>query len=170
MRNFTILFALFFNVVFAFAQRGDSSVVFNQKIEWSLFKGVPDSDTLGARISTSMYLEISKVNVWTGAITFKACAIMNPYYSWVKTGYANQYTLQHEQTHFNLTEICARGLQSELNNMKLKSRRSPNIESIFAKWQKKLGDLQRQYDFDTKGGNDNDAQKTWNEKVIADLN
>jgi hypothetical protein len=95
---------------------------------------------------------------------------MNPYYSWVKTGYANQYTLQHEQTHFNLTEICARGLQSELNNMKLKSRQSPNIESIFAKWQKKLGDLQRQYDFDTKGGNDNDAQKTWNEKVIADLN
>lgn len=54
--------------------------------------------------------------------------------------------------------------------MKLKSRKSSAIESVFAKWQKKLDDLQIQYDFETKGGNDNDAQKKWNEKVIADLN
>lgn len=96
MKIVTILFALFFNVVFAFAQQSDSSVVFTEKIEWSLFKGVPDIDTLGAQITTSMYLEISKVNIWSGVITFKACAVMKPFYSWVKTSYADHCTLQHE--------------------------------------------------------------------------
>jgi hypothetical protein len=153
-----------------FAQANDSLVLFTKSVQWSLFKGTPDSDTLGARISTSIHLEVLKVNVWSGILHFKAHALMDPSKSWVKLGYADQYTLQHEQTHFNLTEICARGLQAELNQMKLKSKKSALIQATLTKWQSKLEVLQKSYDLATMGGNDHLAQTIWNEKIIAELN
>lgn len=94
---------------------------------------------------------------------------MDPSKSWVNPGYADQYTLQHEQTHFNLTEICARRLQTELNQMKLKSRKSTLIQATLTKWQSKMEALQKQYDLETMGGNDRVAQNLWNEKIIAEL-
>ena len=153
-----------------FAQAKDSLILFTKRVEWSSFKGIPDSDTLGARISTSIHLEVHKVIVWGGTLHFKAYALMDPIKSWVRPGYTDQYTLQHEQTHFNLTEMSARGLQSELNQMKLKSKKSASIQASLAKWQSKLEVLQKQYDLETKGGNDRIAQKIWNEKIIAELN
>lgn len=153
-----------------FAQENDSFVLYKPQIDWSVFKGVPNSDSLGARISTSIYLGISKVSIWNGTILFKASAQMNPFESWVKPAYADTYTLQHEQTHFTITEICARGLEAELNRMKIKRARSPVIQATFAKWQAKMEDLQNQYDAETKGGNDATAQQVWNQKILAEVN
>ena len=136
------------------AQANDSLILFTKKVQWSSFKGTPDSDTLGARISTSIHLEI----------------LLDPFKSWVRPGYADQYTLQHEQTHFNLTEMCAIGLQTELNRMKLKSKKSALIQTTLTKWQVKLEVLQNQYDFETMGGNNRLAQTIWNEKIKTDLN
>lgn len=169
MKNIAIIIAFLLSNANTSAQKNDSSVFFNKKIEWSLFKGKPNNDSSGASISTSIYLEVVKVNIWNGTIYFKAYALMNPFKSWVKPDYADLYTLQHEQTHFNLTEICARNLQSELNRMKIKSRKSPIVQATLDKWQNKMEDLQAQYDKETKGGNDSLAQKTWNEKVLVEL-
>ena len=94
---------------------------------------------------------------------------MDPSKSWVKPGYADQYTLQHEQTHFNLTQICARRLQTELNQMKLKSKKSNLIQATFTKWESKMEVLQEQYDLETMGCNDPVLQNLWNEKIIAEL-
>ena len=170
MKNIVIIFFFLLCVSKLFGQANDSLVLFTKSIEWSLFKGIPDSDSLGARISTTIHLEIRRVNVWNGVLHFKAHALMNPSKSWVTSGYADLYTLQHEQTHFNLTEICARGLQTELNQMKLKSKKTTLIQATLTKWQHKLEVLQKQYDLETKGGNDHVAQNTWNEKIIAELN
>ena len=153
-----------------FAQANDGLVLFTKSVQWSSFKGTPDSDTLGARISTSIHLEILKVNVWNGILNFKAYALLNTFKSWVRPAYADQYTLQHEQTHFNLTEMCARGLQAELNQMKLKSKRSTLIQATLTKWQVKLEVLQNQYDFETIGGNNRVAQDIWNKKITTELN
>ncbi len=136
----------------------------------SSFKGTPNNDTSGAQISTFIYLEIAKVSIWNGKILFKAQALMNAFQSWVKPDYRNEYTLQHEQTHFNITEINARGLQVELNRMKIKLIKSPIIQAALIKWQEKLEALQKQYDQETNGGNDPVAQNNWNEKILAQLN
>jgi hypothetical protein len=170
MRNaaIIIIFILYsFNVL---ALEKNNYVSFNSKIDWSLFKGVPNADSLGARISTFIYLETSKINTWNGTISFKAYARMYPFESWVRPGYADEYTLHHEQTHFNITEICARGLQAELNQMKIKSMKSSLIQSTYEKWQIKREDLQKQYDFETKSGNDSVSQNLWNQKILAELN
>lgn len=170
MKKTAIIVVFFLCISNVFAQPNNSLVLFAKNVQWSLFKGTSDSDTLGASISTSIYLEVFKVNVWSGILHFKAYALMDPSKSWVKSGYADQYTLQHEQTHFNLTEMCARGLQTELNQMKLKSKKSDVIQTTLTKWQSKLEVLQKQYDLETMGGNDSVAQNIWNEKIIAELN
>jgi hypothetical protein len=169
MKNSVIIILFLLSVSKIFSQANDSLVLFTKSIGWNLFKGTPDSDTLGAKISTSLHLEIHKVNVWNGTLHFKAYALMNPSKSWVKSGYADEYTLQHEQTHFNLTEICARRLQTELKQMKLKSKKSTLIQATLSKWQSKLEVLQKKYDLETKGGNDHVRQNIWNEKIIAEL-
>ena len=74
------------------------------------------NNTLGARISTSINLKVARLNIWNGTIRFKAYALMDCFKSWVRPGYANEYNLQHEQTHFNLTEMCVRGLETELES------------------------------------------------------
>lgn len=151
------------------AQANDSLIFFTQSLEWDSFKGTPDSDTLGARISTVINLKI-RVNAWSGKPHFKSYALMDPYKSWVAPGYADPYTLRHEQTHFNITELCARKLQAELNQLKLKATITVLIEAILTKWENQMEAMQRQYDLETKGGNDPVSQNSWNEKITGGLN
>lgn len=169
MKNILILIILSIFKMHSYGQKNDSSVLFKENIGWQLFKGIPNNDTTGARISTSINLEIDKINVLNGLIHFKAYAIMRPYDSWVKSGYADNYTLQHEQTHFNITEWCARRLQAELNRMRIKKKKSPAIQGALTKWQKTMEDLQIQYDHETMGGNNALEQDEWNNKIVAEL-
>lgn len=166
----TILIAIFFlSSLHVFAQDEGNFIKYVSQITWGLFRGVPDDDSLGARISTSIYLDVVKTSIWNGTITFKAGAPMNPCASWVRPGYFADRTLQHEQTHLNITEVCARRLQAELNQMKIKLKSSPVIQATFSKWQTKMEDLQKQYDLETKGGNDTFAQTLWYQRIEREL-
>jgi hypothetical protein len=166
----TVIRAFFFLCnLNAFAQDEGNLVKYVSQIDWTFFRGVQDADSLGARISTSIYLEVVKTSIWNGTITFKAGALMNPCASWVRPGYFDGHTLQHEQTHFNITEVCARGLQGELNQMKIKLKDSPIIQSTFSKWQAKMEDLQKQYDLETKGGRDSFTQELWYQRILKEL-
>jgi hypothetical protein len=170
MKNAALIFPLLIFCLCSSAQKSDSFVLYNQEIGWHLFKGVPNSDSLDARISTSINLEVIKVDIWDGSILFKAYAVMYPFNSWVKPDYADRYTLQHVQGHFNVTELCARKLQAELNRMKIKSRKSSTIQTIAAKWQKEMEEMQKPYDLETKGANGSTAQKCWNDRLLIELN
>lgn len=165
-----ITFIFLLSISKVVAQNKDSLVFYANKIDWSLFKGKPDTSSFGAVISTSMYFESVKTNIWTGVITFRVHAFMKPSKSWVKPGYTDEYTLEHEQIHFTIAEIFARGLQTELNNIKINSQKSPLIQATFDKWLSKLEIEQKKYDFETRHGNNTIMQKMWSEKVKAELN
>lgn len=152
------------------AQSNDSSITFTPHLDWRFFKGVPNNDTSAAVISTTISVAVERVSIWNGKITFKACAIMHPSKSWVRPGYAVEYVLQHEQTHFNITAIHAWKLQEALNNKKIYSQSSPLINSFIHKWQKEMVYMQDQYDRETKNGQDSTVQNIWNKKVLTELN
>lgn len=170
MRKSVLIIAFFLSYLNTLAQEKDNFRSYNNSIDWSFFKGVPNDDSLSARITTFITLEIVKVSVWNGNINFKAYAQMNTLESWVRAEYANESTLQHEQTHFNITEICARALQTELNRMKIKSRTSPKIQAAFSNWQNKMENLQKQFDLETQKGHDRETQNIWYQKISAELN
>jgi hypothetical protein len=165
-----IIFALIlFNQIVS-AQVNDTIVYSSsKKIEWGYFKGKPKKDTLAAAISTTICLETEKVSFWDGRVTFKCYAVMYPYESWVRSNYMDLKTLQHEQIHFDITEACARALETEINNMRIRSVKSPQIRTTFDKWVNKLEDLQKQYDKETRGGNDPVAQNFWNAQTLSEL-
>lgn len=94
---------------------------------------------------------------------------MNPFESWVRPCYADESTLQHEQTHFNITAICARNLETALNTAKIGSMKSPKINILRSEWQAKTEALQAQYDWETRNGNDS-IRKYWNERIFKELN
>ncbi len=89
---------------------------------------------------------------------------MNPKKSWVRINHASEALLQHEQTHFDMTEFCARGLQQELNQMNLGLNKKALIEAVEAKWEQKLEQLQEQYDNETRHGINLNTQKEWSKK------
>jgi hypothetical protein len=171
MKTAPILIALLITSQLILAQQKDIIVYSpTKKIEWSYFKAKPKGDFLAASISTTIYLEVEKVSFLDGRVTFKSYAVMYPYESWVKPDYKDDFTLQHEQTHFNIAEACAKALETEINKMKIRWVKSPKIKTIFDKWINKLEDLQKQYDKETKGGNDPVAQNFWNAKILTELN
>lgn len=167
--KFCLSSVLLLFVLMTSAQGVDSIVSYRKNIDWNLFQGIQNTDSLGAQISTKIHLEVAKVSIWNGRVTFKAFAIMNTQRSWVRPDYKTEYTLQHEQTHFNITELFARRFMAELNGMKLRDQRSPKVQSAFDKWKKEMEDTQNRYDADTKGLNTEKQQAEWNERIAKEL-
>ncbi len=159
-----LVFSLILFYTRGVSQNQDSLISFRPNIDWALFKGVETDDTSSAAISTSLKLEVAKVSIWTGKARFKAYAVMNPKKSWVRINHASEVLLQHEQTHFDMTEFCARGLQQELNQMNLGLNKKALIEAVEAKWEQKLEQLQEQYDNQTRHGTNLIIQKEWSKR------
>ncbi|MFC6997388.1 hypothetical protein [Rufibacter roseus] len=115
---------LFFLSLFVCSVQAQDLLVYESesKLVWADFKGEPPKfDSAGARISTTIQMKAGKVNIWTGSTTYSAWGIMFPRHSWVKKEYKDDYTLNHEQLHFDISELVAKRLKIFINQQKVNS-------------------------------------------------
>jgi hypothetical protein len=85
---------------------------------------------------------------------------------WVKNGSRNDYTLNHEQRHFDIAKISA-----ERFKQKLKAENLPvgnydgyiNVDYLDA--YREMNALQKQYDDETRHGSNQYEQQKWNDKI-----
>ena len=165
--------AVFLPVFIAFgaaAQKADSLIYDEaKKIDWNIFRAVPNVDSLGARISVRLAVSVSKVSIWTGRMKLKCHVLLYPYRCWVKDEYKTAHTLEHEQAHVDIAVIFARRLQKELDNVKIFSLKSPALLRTYDKWDKQMAERQRQFDMETEGGNDFEAQKIFTTEISDEL-
>jgi hypothetical protein len=131
------------------------------KLTWDDFQGfIQPFSRYEAAISSAIYLEYD-----SSRQTYHAYAGQNNVRSWAKknsNGYLD-YTLNHEQHHFNITELHARQLNQyisenpgESESLYLLRLRSINID---------LRKMQRQYDFETNHGSLFGKQRRWEFKI-----
>src|SRR6218665_2010601 len=79
----------------------------DRKLTWDDFKGVPDTNSIGGAatysgfVTKSRYTSDTSVSVVISAVFYKK-------ESWKKTQYQTVLSLQHEQGHFDITEVFAR--------------------------------------------------------------
>ena len=88
---------------------------------------------------------------------------------WVK-GLTDDYTLNHEQRHFDIEKIASERYKKKLLAMKLPTDNfyGPiNIEYLDAL--RDANRMQKQYDAETKHGQDRVAQEKWNEEIDREL-
>jgi hypothetical protein len=130
------------------------------KVSWSDFQGIPRLfSSYEAGISSSIYLEFDSVKG-----RYVAYAGQNNVQSWAKRSYEQQdYLLNHEQYHFNITELHARMLDEYIEenpdgtlDLYLLRLGSINID---------LEKMQNQYDNETSHSLIYDRQSRWEYEI-----
>ncbi|MBI4929659.1 MAG: DUF922 domain-containing protein [Bacteroidetes bacterium] len=139
-----------------------------KKLKWDDFKCNPDTN--------EKYLSASTVSIecnWNcadGKFKYEVRALFSKSRSWAKKEGQKEYLLQHEQLHFNLTEVYARMLKKELGLLANPCINQDKIKSIIAELKEKHNQEQKKYDKETNHGDNKAAQKKWEENIKKRLN
>jgi len=89
---------------------------------------------------------------------------------WVRDGSRNDYTLNHEQRHFDIARIAAGHFKQKINANNLTVTNFEGIiNSEYLEAYREMSKLQKEYDNDTRHGADASAQQRWNERLSTEL-
>lgn len=99
------------------------------------------------------------------------CVILTEFHkskSWMTL--KDEYTLNHEQKHFDITEIYARKARKEIGELIQNSNWDLSVlESTFDALLQEWRMMQNEYDSITAHGNKVKKQKDWNRKLLLEL-
>jgi hypothetical protein len=140
----------------------------NRKLTWADFKGKPVASSPAAAITNSgfgfgmgTYTKAGKTR-----INITVSGSFNKSQSWVKPAYANEYVLNHEQHHFDLTWYCTVQFYKKLKAAALTPDNYRDvITRIYTESYTLLRQLQDAYDSETSNGILKDKQALWNKKI-----
>lgn len=130
------------------------------ELTWDDFQGIVKPFTgYAAVISSRVYLEYDSLNA-----TYKAYAGQNNMWSWTKESTTHSdYALNHEQYHFNITEVHARIMNEYI--VANPARDEAHYRAQLAAIHTDLNWMQDQYDQETDHSLNQDKQRRWEYKV-----
>lgn len=137
----------------------------DRKLSWDDFQGEPDLNSTGMAgtssglVTESKYTSDSTISIIVRAVFFKNV-------SWVKDGYKDSATLNHEQRHFDITEVYARLTTAAFKKYKYnKTTVNSDINRIFDSFINEKNKIQALYDKETTKPINNHRQKEWDKKI-----
>ncbi len=140
----------------------------SRPISWADFKGELPLSQYGASIFTNIAfdLEMSIQNQVLKAF-FTPKVYMVQGMSWVKSSTKNEYSLEHERLHFDITRVAMNRYIKRVQQLNeftpddLQSR----IQYEYLEAYREMNRLQKQYDEETGNGTDESAQLFWQIQV-----
>ncbi len=170
------LFTIFLGLMsFDFSSDSKEILWQERKLNWNDFTVVENSKRGGFKAETNSGLRYS-AGEENGKIKIDVSCYFNPVESWVVKGKDTDYLLNHEQRHFDITEIHARILRQRLekiNNQPLRqfieNGDGPRMQEIYEETFSDLLKMQDLYDEETHHSIKTDQQKIWDAKIDADL-
>ncbi|HEY1872367.1 MAG TPA: DUF922 domain-containing protein [Chitinophagaceae bacterium] len=138
----------------------------NKKLDWSdyLAKPSPTSDA-AATTSTSIGIEY---HVRNNVFSYTVACLFSKTRSWGRN--RTDYILQHEQGHFDITEIFARKLAKELAEYKFDPEKyEHDVNKIYKRIMDEKEEYQNRYDTETDFSRNKEKQAEWLEKIQAEL-
>ena len=137
-------------------------------LTWDDFKGDPDYRNRFASAISSTGI-IYKYRCEDGIITITVESMFIKSESWVKDAALTDYHLQHEQLHFDITELYARKLRKELNQRVLYCGEENKLEHLVNRKLSEWDNEQKVYDKQTHHSLDEEKQIVWNELIESEL-
>lgn len=137
----------------------------NKPISYKDFKDRPNvASRFNATIFTSLALEGAPfVQEGTIVLPLEIKVYMLPGSSWIKSGGQSEYTLNHEQRHFDVTKMVGNRLSEKLKHMDLNPDNYEGlVNDAFLDAFREMNRLQEIYDGQTRHGLDQAAQTRWN--------
>ncbi len=152
----------------------DDTVHYNpdRPLSWSDFQARPRSGShYAAEVFTSFSYE-GRSSVENGTIT--ANLLIKTYMlkssSWVRDLALNDYSLNHEQRHFDIARLITERFKRKLTPETLTlTDYNSEIQYQFIESFRDMNELQKQYDRETQHGINQAAQAFWNQKIDAEL-
>jgi hypothetical protein len=143
----------------------------NRPLTWSDFKSkVPGSKYAAEVFPTLGYDERTEIikGIINLQLAVKVCLPKSA--CWVKAGSINDYTLNHEQRHFDIVKIAAEHFKQKVKSRKLSTANFDGpINEEYLDAYREMNSLQMQYDNETQHGMDTAEQQRWNEQIDKDL-
>ena len=159
------LVLIYFTVLTAFSSQPEFIFWRADVLQWSHFKTLEKSDDgFDALIATGIQITTRDSAEHT-YIELKS--YLEPSESWVQKGSKTAQLLNHEQRHFDITEISRRRLSMAIQtteNINAENR-SMTIDRLFdnaMQWQSDISDT---YDAETNHGLNMESQERWNNKI-----
>jgi predicted secreted Zn-dependent protease len=160
-----LLLVLTFSVFFL--PSADENIIewdHSRKLTWADFKGKPDPNSTNAALTNSTIKAEFGYN--DKGLTHSIKCQFNKLLSWGKI--KNDYILNHEQGHFDITEAHARLLHKNLIEYVFNSKTvGDDIGKIHKATMKEHVEMQKQYDLLTNHSLDSAEQKKWDKKIAA---
>jgi hypothetical protein len=135
----------------------------NRKLNWDDFEGKPvaNASEVAMTASSVEFSYKTKKNELNWTVNSK----FYPKLSWSIKNKQSDYILQHEQLHFDITELYARLMRKRLTEeiKSAKDYQKLNVigKDVLKKWQTE----QNTYDRETRHSVDSVSQKRWNELI-----
>lgn len=170
MKKLTPIIILFFILTTA-VQKDSDRVEWSptQKLTWADFKGKIDKSSPFEAV-TYTTIEIQSLQLDGKQIQYTITNSFEKKLSWSKDKKSVRL-LEHEQLHFDITELIVRKLKKKLLSKKFK-----NIKEIqnfardaFGEGEKERKRLNSLYDKETDHSINKEKQKEWEEKIEAEL-
>lgn len=139
----------------------------SKKLTWADFKGpIPFGAVAAATTASGISYEYSANLIHHEVkLDFTVTAFFYPNESWYKPKVCDEHILQHEQLHFDISEVFARRMRMKLRNTSFTENVKSEIRKIYKEILQELDELQDKYDWETNFSRNKEAQARWNAQI-----
>jgi len=139
---------------------------------WNDFREkVPSSSRFMAAVSTYFGYDLQsemKAGIIHVDLSIKVCVAKSA--SWATSGIKNDYSLNHEQKHFDLVKIIAEKFKKKLRSEKLNPDNYEGIINVeYLEFYREMNKIQIRYDNETSHGMNKSKQAEWTRRIENEL-
>lgn len=141
------------------------------KLTWEDFQGRPDLRSPFVAMTSSGIVFSYQVVSENGklSLTTEVEANFQPKMSWYKPEKVNNHVLQHEQGHFNITEIHARKLRKDFEEYKVTKNYERELSAIFTRINRERQAMQDRFDKETDHSQNKEKEAEWQVFINKEL-
>lgn len=167
-----LLFAFIFFIL-VFPQSDSEKILWqeSQKLTWEDFRGQPiPSASFVASTNTGINFQYSySLKNDDVSVEYSVASFFYPKKSWFQPGKVNQHILNHEQTHFDISELHARMLRKHLAGKKFSKKIKSEIEGIYQQVERKRRAMQVKFDAETDHSRNMEKEILWEKQIAKQL-
>lgn len=170
------LFILLAGAFFLISAGVESDILWqSRKLDWKDFKPMAKAKRMGFKAETFSGIRFESVQEGQ-LISFRTECYFSPEKSWVLKGSETDYLLNHEQRHFDITEIYARKFRKELEPYQrisverfAKENVGEKVNELYSRLMNEMFAYQNRFDEETKHSVNTEKQAEWDQQIDSEL-
>ncbi|MFS4482858.1 DUF922 domain-containing protein [Hyunsoonleella sp. 2307UL5-6] len=144
----------------------------NYKLTWDDFKAKPSNNSSAVATTASgitFGFSVKQSDTRVISFTTEVYAFFYPQQSWYKQEHANKHILEHEQVHFDITELYARKFRKRISLLKTTRDVAKRLRITHKTINKELANFQNKYDTETDFSRNINKQLEWQALIKIEL-